>query len=143
LSSVYFIRCGTAGDIKIGVTAGDVQDRVRALQTGASEPLTVLAVVDGDVTLERALQARFADLKKTGEWFAPGAYLLGYIAGVVDEQRRLKFAGVERARRGHRAHSQTPAARNAPRHVEVAHAREGSASVLAAIAIAEEKDAAE
>ncbi len=138
MSSVYFIRAGQAGPIKIGVST-DPLFRMKQLQTARNEPLVLLATINGDMTTERVLHARFAELRiRKTEWFAPGRNLLSYIQGVIDGNH----SGCRRC--DARSHAQArESAPHAPRHVEVARAREGSAAVLAAIANAEEKDAAE
>src|SRR5262249_40121918 len=60
---VYFVAA--AGKIKIGV-AKSVAERLRSLQTGCPEKLQLLAVADGDGSLERAYHQRFGDLRVEG-----------------------------------------------------------------------------
>lgn len=82
---VYFIQHGAtvSGAIKIGTTQGNPYARLRALQTGAPEPLRLLAAIDGGPLEERALHQRFAAhrLRADGEWFAASAELLAFIEG--------------------------------------------------------------
>lgn len=73
----YFLRLGTEGPIKIGRTF-DVAARVKKLQTGAPERLTVLRVLAGDFEVQ--LHQRFADSRGHGEWFSPTPELLAAIA---------------------------------------------------------------
>lgn len=79
VGSVYFIRSGVDGPVKIGF-ASDPEDRLKTLQTGHPEKLKILAVLP-DRTLhdETALHHRFTHLKMRGEWFRPGPDLLKYI----------------------------------------------------------------
>lgn len=64
---VYFI--GTKGGlVKIGTTV-NLPARLKKLQTGAPSRLILLACVDGGPSLEAEYHARFADLRRIGEWF--------------------------------------------------------------------------
>lgn len=79
--NVYFIGCGDY--IKIGMTMGPVQKRMKALSTAHHQELTLLAVIEGaEGTLEYELHNRFADLRGRGEWFKAEAELLAFIAEV-------------------------------------------------------------
>lgn len=66
--SVYFIRCGEDGPVKIGI-ASDVEARRTALQTAHFEELHVLRSVDGTHRHERWLHDRYAANHIRGEWF--------------------------------------------------------------------------
>ena len=74
---IYFLE-NSRGHIKIGWTSGLVEDRVRALQTGESEPLIIKGRMDGSQSQERSIQARFAVYKTGGgtEWFFPNPELI-------------------------------------------------------------------
>jgi len=65
---VYFIGAGETGPIKIGI-ARDPQARLSTFQTGHFERLTILALTTGGRELESAYHKRFAEHRKTGEWF--------------------------------------------------------------------------
>lgn len=77
-SRVYFIQASITGLIKIGV-AVDPSDRLRTLQTGSPDTLSLIKTIDGDQKLEQELHRRFADDRLHGEWFHPSADLLAYI----------------------------------------------------------------
>lgn len=77
---VYFIRSEKTHAIKIGFTAGQVEDRLRALQTAHPYNLQVLATSCGNREYERALHVRFASLRLKGEWFEPHPDLLAFIS---------------------------------------------------------------
>ena len=62
----YFIQAGEGGLVKIG-RARDVTARMRSLQTGSATRLKLLRVLYADH--ERDLHARFAPLRRHGEWF--------------------------------------------------------------------------
>ena len=76
---IYFIQSGNDGPIKIGVTNGDVEKRLRNLQLANPEPLRLLATMDGDSDTECELHKRFDLYRIRGEWFAPSAEVIGFI----------------------------------------------------------------
>jgi hypothetical protein len=67
MSGVYFIRCGDS--VKIGF-ATDLPMRLRSLQTGNPNALTVLGYVAGTQKAEKAMHRALADARGSGEWFA-------------------------------------------------------------------------
>jgi uncharacterized protein YozE (UPF0346 family) len=77
---VYFIRSEKTHAIKIGFTAGKIEDRLSALQTAHPYKLQVLATSTGNREYEKALHARFARLRLEGEWFEPHPDLLAFIS---------------------------------------------------------------
>jgi hypothetical protein len=76
---VYFVQAGESGPVKIGVT-GNIEDRVRTMQTGSPQPLRVLATFPGGFDLEARLHRMFAPHRVHGEWFAPAPDLLQRLA---------------------------------------------------------------
>jgi len=74
---VYFIQ-SSGGPIKIG-SASDVAARLKSLQTGSADELTLLAMTEGGEFRERELHARFAADRLRGEWFAPSPELIRVI----------------------------------------------------------------
>jgi len=86
---VYFIQHGTNGPVKIGTTTGNPHARLRALQTGAPEPLRLLCAIDGDAALERELHERFKALRlrADGEWFKADPELLWFVEGIFYAKR--------------------------------------------------------
>ncbi len=88
---VYFIREGDAGNIKIGFTLDDINKRVADLQTGCSQELIVLHLIDGESSKEREIHEQFSHLRIRGEWFRPDPELIEYIeelkrSGTVNEK---------------------------------------------------------
>jgi phosphoglycolate phosphatase-like HAD superfamily hydrolase len=77
--SVYFIRAGENGPIKIG-TAKDARKRLDAMQTGSPWRLHLLAELSGDIACERELHQRYVRYRRVGEWFDPAPELLDFIA---------------------------------------------------------------
>lgn len=82
---VYFIRSGKRGAIKIG-WAKDVSKRLRILQTGSAEELSLIGAIPGGKRLERQIHERFAADRLTGEWFKPTAEVRRWarMAAVID-----------------------------------------------------------
>lgn len=69
--SVYFIQAGPSdGPVKIGV-ARDPWARMREIQTGNAEDLSMLGVAatDDAYALEATLHRRFQSARVRGEWF--------------------------------------------------------------------------
>jgi len=83
---IYFIQENDTGNIKIGYTASKCADsRLKALQTGNPERLTVLATFQGDERAERWMHAEFSQFRVAGEWFRPAAPLIKFIIDTVRE----------------------------------------------------------
>lgn len=67
---IYFVSGEEENSpIKIGYTRWSVIERVRQLQTGRHDKLKILAVIDGDQSVESALHKLFSSDRLTGEWF--------------------------------------------------------------------------
>ena len=73
--TVYFIRAGDVGPVKIG-WAADVEERRGDLQTAHYEPLHLLRTIDGVPLVEFWLHERFAANRLRGEWFSFDADML-------------------------------------------------------------------
>lgn len=86
-SSVYFIRQGDDGPIKIGFTASNPEKRKQQLQTSIADTLHTLLVLPGTRATESHYHARFADLRLRGEWFRPDPVLLDFIQQARSEGR--------------------------------------------------------
>lgn len=78
--TIYFMR-NTRNHIKIGWTGGDPVRRLAELQTGESEPITLLAKMKGTERQEKSLHVRFAAYRTGGgtEWFHSSDGLQKYI----------------------------------------------------------------
>lgn len=79
--AVYFIQGESGGPIKIGM-ARNVRARMASLQTAHHSRLHLLGQMPGGSALESQLHRQFAAHRLQGEWFAPTAELLAYIAGL-------------------------------------------------------------
>ena len=76
---VYFLRCEQF--VKIG-SGRDLQRRVSAHQISVPFKLELLAVLDGDIDLEKVLHRRFLHHWERGEWFRLEGDLADYIASL-------------------------------------------------------------
>lgn len=74
----YFIRARGMGDIKIG-KSNQVRARLRALFTGASRGLDLVACYPAPISHEKELHQEFDHLRLCGEWFRPGRELLAHL----------------------------------------------------------------
>lgn len=68
LGWVYLVGSEGSDIAKIGYAA-NVEQRLIRLQTGSPVKLSILFKVRGDVRVERALHAAFAEYRTHGEWF--------------------------------------------------------------------------
>lgn len=85
---IYFIQDNERFHIKIGYTSDDNPEaRKRALQTGSSSGLTVLATMPGSMEDEKALHRRFAKWRVVGEWFSPHPEILKLISQNQHQQQ--------------------------------------------------------
>lgn len=84
---IYFLRAHESGRVKIGHTDRPVADRVRELQTGSPDRLSLIGTMRGDQRGERSLHARFAESREHGEWFRPTEDLMGFIAMAATDPR--------------------------------------------------------
>jgi len=84
---VYFVRSEKTHAIKIGFTAGKIEDRLSALQTAHPYKLQVLAASCGSREYEKALHGRFGHLRLEGEWFEPHPDLMAFISVLPPHQK--------------------------------------------------------
>ncbi|GEO18084.1 GIY-YIG nuclease family protein [Microvirga aerophila] len=92
--SIYFIRQGTDGHVKIGF-ATNAAKRLDQLQTGHSEVLSIIRLLEGTKEDEVRLHQRFGELRLTGEWFKFSDAMLTEDFGLTE----LEIPPVRRARR--------------------------------------------
>ncbi len=84
---VYFMRSEKTHAIKIGFTAGKIQDRLSALQTAHPYKLQVLTVCRGNRNYEKILHERFVQFRLEGEWFEPHPDLMAFISVLPPHQQ--------------------------------------------------------
>lgn len=75
---IYFIQGQCGGAIKIGFSYQPAE-RLKSLQTGYPDTLTILSMIPGSLDLERELHEEFSYCKLNGEWFKPDQRLLDKI----------------------------------------------------------------
>jgi hypothetical protein len=76
---IYLIRCNDR--IKIGFTT-HWERRFRVLRTACPYPVTVIAVMPGNRTLEQFLHVGFGKLRRHGEWFDEQGDLATMVAAI-------------------------------------------------------------
>lgn len=76
---VYFIEAAELGLVKIGY-ATNVKRRFAVLQTASPVELRLLNAIASDRAGERVIHARFAHLRRRGEWFRSSGELLEFAA---------------------------------------------------------------
>jgi hypothetical protein len=76
---IYFVKSNKNQEIKIGFTSGQVEERIRTLQTSHPYQIELLATISGDMKFERSLHERFKEYRLQGEWFFPHPELIDYI----------------------------------------------------------------
>mgnify|MGYP000456709959 CR=1 FL=1 len=79
---VYFIQGLCGGAIKIGFSKNP-EVRLKELQTGYPDTLTILLMIPGTEATERAIHRKFEASRLKGEWFRPDDYL-------IEEMKKLK-----------------------------------------------------
>lgn len=69
---VYVLRANNAEAIKVGHVSDQnrLLRRIREIQTGAAEPLTLVAAFGGGTNLERSFHRQMAVSRLSGEWFS-------------------------------------------------------------------------
>jgi hypothetical protein len=79
--TVYFVGCDD--HVKIGVTRGDVRQRMMELSTGQHRELVLLAKIENAKDdLEWELHKRFAAHRTRGEWFKLTPEIQSFIEGL-------------------------------------------------------------
>ena len=92
---VYFIRQVGTSSVKIGYSA-DIETfkrRIATLQTANIERLEVIALIDGDETVEDFYHRKFKAFHKRGEWFDLPADTLDEMEKLHGQQNYLGAVG--------------------------------------------------
>lgn len=76
---IYFVTEGK--HIKIGYTTQDIEKRIKQLNTGSVQNISLLGWICGDKAKEKELHIKFAQsrVRYNGEWFEPTENLLDFI----------------------------------------------------------------
>lgn len=72
---IYFIQGLCGGAIKIGYSKNP-ESRLKELQTGYPDTLSILLIIPGTVSTERAIHDMFDASRLKGEWFRPDKYVI-------------------------------------------------------------------
>lgn len=83
MKSIYFLRAGKDGPVKIGITSGNYHARIGALQVGCPWQIVPLGSLPGTSHHEQWLHRRFASIRMAGEWFQPSPELLSAICEIL------------------------------------------------------------
>jgi uncharacterized protein YozE (UPF0346 family) len=83
---VYFISSKKNLEIKIGFTAGQVEKRLKSLQTAHPYKLQLITKIPGTPEYEKSLHERFSKFRLEGEWFKSDPDLLAFIAVIIKGQ---------------------------------------------------------
>lgn len=67
-TQVYF--AAAQGRIKIGSTSKPISERLKAISAHLAVPLDIIAVIDGDLAIEREVQKFLKPFHLSGEWFS-------------------------------------------------------------------------
>jgi hypothetical protein len=74
---VYFIQCRLTNLVKIGFSQ-DPEKRLAKIQSDSPGEMSLMGVVDGDMSVEAALHERFAKHRARGEWFHGADEIIAY-----------------------------------------------------------------
>ncbi len=85
---IYFLKANDR--VKIGYSH-DPSDRVPSIQTASPYDLDTLLVIDGTRDEERQLHARFASLRRSGEWFEYEQPIKDFIENNIHCDRKYEF----------------------------------------------------
>lgn len=83
MSYVYFIAAKATNSVKIGFTALNPDRRLRAMQTGNADELTLLGWYDGTIDDEQRWHSRFAEYRIRGEWFRLDGLMADFIGAFL------------------------------------------------------------
>jgi hypothetical protein len=89
--TIYFIRKGLDGPIKIGYTSSSAKNRMSQLQTGHHENLYLLGTIPGTISEEKFLHKELIYYNINGEWFDPKPELLMVISDAIENQKEWYY----------------------------------------------------
>lgn len=101
--TLYFIELGAGGPIKIGYTASHAAKRMKQLQTGQPERLSLLGTIPGSLDDEGSLHEELRGYRVGGEWFRRCAEIDEVVQHLVSNQLpwyRCRDISLRKARYG-------------------------------------------
>lgn len=78
--TVYFLRCGEDGPVKVGGTTRSVRHRINELQPTSPFKLNLIGVIPGFFSDEGKFKRLFKEHRLQGEWFTPAPEVMAFIA---------------------------------------------------------------
>jgi len=81
---VYFIQGQCGGAIKIGFSKKP-EMRLKELQTGYPDTLTILLMIPGSESDEAAFHKMFEEFRLKGEWFRPDPYIINKLKEMAEK----------------------------------------------------------
>ena len=88
---IYFVAAAELERVKIGV-ASDPWKRLSKMQSDSPCELTMLAIIEGDETDERALHQKFSSDRLNGEWFVFSDALRSLVRGLPKAEKPKREA---------------------------------------------------
>ena len=85
MGTVYLIRAGDDGLVKIGHTTQSIEHRLRTLQTGSSRQLRVIRTLNGPRRAERKFHEHFSERRRHGEWFDFDKNMMSFVPSLDAE----------------------------------------------------------
>ena len=94
---VYFILEKETRNIKIGFSENNPKERLKSLQTGNSNELTLIGFIEGSSKDETRLQHEFSleRIRRRNEWFKPSSRLRLRIKELLEGSIEDKKSGIE------------------------------------------------
>lgn len=89
--TIYFMRKGLEGPIKIGYTSSLAETRMAQLQVGHHEQLYLLGTIIGTISDEYSLHKELERYSIRGEWFEPALELLIVIADAIENKKEWYY----------------------------------------------------
>lgn len=94
---VYAIQQGDSGPVKIGFVnrRSNIEDRMRALQSGSAHALRLLGYSRGSLAHENAAHAALSDCRMSGEWFRPTRIVMRFVELMTIQELARAIATIE------------------------------------------------
>lgn len=89
--TIYFMRKGLEGPIKIGYTSALAETRMAQLQVGHHEQLYLLGTIAGTISDENSLHKELERYSIRGEWFESAPELLITIADAIENKKEWYY----------------------------------------------------
>jgi len=101
--TIYFIRAGKDGPIKIGYTSNNPTLRMSDIQVGCPYRLDIMGCIEGSLQDERYLHLKLSAHNTTGEWFEPHADVISVVKEAIATGIAVPFSAPGRPRHANAA----------------------------------------